>query len=110
MRVTMVFYEGAYGPTFRIDVDEAGELLRLRHLSGDLEAQRVAAMRLEEHLAARAAGTKGVTLQTCAARRAPRQTVFRHKARGGFGEEPEFLWRATVEQWSTCGALVNRLL
>jgi hypothetical protein len=108
--LTAWFYDGAYGPTLRIDVNDPGDQRTIYGMFRRLEAGELQATRLEEHVPATWTGAAGLTLEVIDAHRPPWKTVFRVAPGGDAGEEPAFLWIGTPEQWSIAGDFAQRLV
>jgi len=99
------YYEGAYGPTIRIDTVQVSDLVLLRSVFLALAEGQPTCTDLGEALGARISGSSGITLEVVLSD--PKRCLKRAKSRT---RQPEFRWLRSAKGWRWCAAMVDGLL
>lgn len=103
--ILLDYYEGAYGPTIRVDTQTAAQLTAVRQLFQRLAAGETVQADFCEALACRAESIEALTVRSLPVE--PRKTLelIRHGSHG-----PVFSWANALEDWEECAEKVDGLL
>ncbi|MBN1917559.1 MAG: hypothetical protein JW889_06585 [Verrucomicrobia bacterium] len=104
MSTILDFYDGAYGPTVRIDIISHALLSQLKDVLQDLASGL--AQEFEFH------GLEGIassSIKELVAEVVPSEPRVKLKVLSRKHEDPVFRWSNTREGWQTCADLVEKL-
>lgn len=101
----LAYYEGAYGPTIRLDTQAVEELRSVRRLFGRFAAGEA----VEEDLCA-ALDCRADAIQSVTVRTAPEPPAKALELRGQGGQGPIFSWTNAPGDWLECAEKVDALL
>ena len=104
-RMTLAYYEGAYGPTIRLDTQALEELTAVRRLFGRLAAGEGVEDDLCAALACRADAIESLTVRS-----APEPPAKALELRGQGRQGPIFTWTNGSGDWLECAEKVDALL
>jgi len=103
--MTLAYYEGAYGPTIRLDIQAVEELRAVRRLFGRLAAGEAVEDDLCTTLACRADAIHSLTVHS-----APEPPAKALELRGLGRQGPMFSWTNATGEWLECAEKVDALI
>jgi len=103
--MTIAFYEGAYGPTIRLDAKTADELMLLCRLFGKLVVGDVVQADLYKALACHSEGIQSLIVEST-----PERPAKALELRGHGPEGAIFCWANTAEGWLELAERLDAIL
>jgi hypothetical protein len=105
--ILLDYYEGAYGPTIRIDTQSIETVTQIRDIFLELSAAKVSEVKFHEIDSIKTTNIRALTLQLVAENKDSEKSLVLEKMTA---EGPIFCWSRSSKGWNNCAGLLDGLL